>query len=267
MVKSEIFGSRNSKLIDKIPKDKSLKLIDNLWFCTCLYKFNKNPQTRYIIFYECFSEEQFNIEDVNYLKSYFKSNVSLFKAYITESNIEFLNIYTGEKVIFEHNPEGNNPDAARFILSQVDCLCGNLNQANTSIIKNDSVSKFSIFLRRNLYGRLGTTDIDFVINLEKQIIFIEEKLYMEETGGSIGLGAYISFNEILRDVVKKDNFHFWIMFFNNLTGEWYKYDFLKEPQQHEKIKDQRRNETRVLLKYTELEKVDINNFIEGFKND
>ena len=65
MVKNEIFGSRKSIIKEKLKALGDIKLLDNLWFCTCLYKFNSDPLTRYIIFYECKDYKEFLEKDVS----------------------------------------------------------------------------------------------------------------------------------------------------------------------------------------------------------
>ena len=95
-------------------------------------------------------------------------------------------------------------------------------------------SLLSRFLRQEMYARTAATDIDFVIARpsQKDLTIIEEKSFMIEGGGSIGLGQYLSFREIIADVLsfdKENNIQFCLLFIDEADpGEAYVYDFLAE---------------------------------------
>ncbi|MFQ6071239.1 MAG: hypothetical protein ACE5KT_00850 [Methanosarcinales archaeon] len=265
MVKEEIFGSRKSIIKEKLMAIDGIKIIDNIWFCTCLYKYNKNPRNRYLIFYYCDNYERFN-EDISYLRNFIKSNVPIFKIIFENSEIKLLDIDKNFIVNFSYNPKGPNDKVAKFILGRVNCLSGELIPAKTRVLEGE-MSELSKFLRRDLFGRLATTDIDFIVYKSKNLTFIEEKLYLDKSGGSIGKGEYLSFLELLKDVViPTPSFNWYILFFNQMTGKWFMYDFKKEPSNHKEFLDPTRNETRVLFDMNNLTEINIEDFLETLFN-
>ena len=269
MVKGEIFGSRKSIIKEKLERSKEFELLNNIWFCTCLKKFNEDPLTRYIIFYECKTYNEFVEKDITYIRPFFNRYVPIFKVYIDEKAISFFDVDSNKIIKKQYNRDGNNEEAAKFILNKVGCLKGILYKAETRIHRTEDVSEFSVFLRRDLFGRLGSTDIDFIILFPKQnrLVFIEEKLFMEDKGGTIGKGEYRSFKELLNDVIEPNTrFQWYILFFDKPTKKWFCYDFKNEPKNHEEIYDRKRYEWRILISKEEMKEVDdIDNFISNME--
>ncbi|MEM0230595.1 MAG: hypothetical protein QXT20_00100 [Candidatus Woesearchaeota archaeon] len=263
MVKGEVFGSRKSKIKEILKTISKIDVINNLWFCTCLSKYNRDPNNRYVIFYECFNHIEFNEKRISFLRKFFKTNVPIIKVLIQSGKINFFNVDSEEFKIFEYNSKSNNDEAAKYILSTVNCLCGKIEKAKTYLKSSNEISELSKFLRRDLFGRLGATDIDFIISTKKGLIFLEEKLYLDSRGGSLGLGEYLSFIELLKDVVNEQELLDWsILFFDNSLMKWYRYNFKIEPVHHERFYDYQRKEKRVLFPKEELEEIDIKRFIE-----
>lgn len=267
MVKSEIFGTRKSILKEKIASIKDIEIIEKIWFCTCIYKYNKNPETRYLFLFECSNEEEFLNKKIDFLKNFIKRKGSLLKTFINKGKIKFFDELSKEIKEFPYDIDTNNELAAKYLLSKVDCLCGELIPAKTSIIDDPNISELSKFLRKDLFGRMATSDLDFIILKDDSLILIEEKLYLEEDNdGSIGKGQFSSFKEILKDVLNLDKNIKWYILFHNKNKELFCYNFLDERKNiiHKEKKDLIRKEIRIIIDKKDLEKV---NFLELIKND
>jgi len=96
MVKPEIFGSRKSILKNYLENIKKaypdIEIVNRLWLGTCLYKYNPNKKTRYIIFYECSNENEFNIKNINFLQEIFNPYIPILKVYIKGDLFKFFDI-------------------------------------------------------------------------------------------------------------------------------------------------------------------------------
>lgn len=267
MVKSEIFGTRKSILKEELVSIKDIKIIEKIWFCTCLHKHNKDPETRYLFLFECSSEEEFLKEKIDFLKHFTKRKVSLIKTFINKGKIKFFDDLSKKIKEFPYDTSSNNELAAKYLLSKVDCLCGELIPAKTNIMDNQNVSELSKFLRKDLFGRMATRDLDFILLKDDLLILIEEKLFLDRGDGSIGKGQFISFKEILTDVMKIDkNLKWYILFYDIDKEKWFSYNFLNEIRNlpHKEKKDLIRKEDRIIIDKKYLEEV---NPVQLIKND
>jgi len=267
MVKSEIFGTRKSIFKKRIAAIDGFEIIEKIWFCTCLYKYNKDPETRYSFLFECSSEKDFLNKKMDFLKKFSKRKVSLIKILIKKGKIKFFDCSTKKIKEFPYDREGNNKLAAKYLLSKIGCLDGKLIPAKTSLIDSQDVSELSKFLRKDLFGRVAAADLDFVLLKDNSLILIEEKLFLERgIEGSIGKGQFISFKEILKDVLDLDkNIKWYILFYDN--KDFFSYNFLNEIQYipHRERKDFIRNEVRVIIDKSDLEKINILKLIKNIE--
>ena len=265
MVKPEIFGSRRSELknlLEKVKKAKpNIEIFDNIWFGTCLFKYNSDPKSRYIIFYECFNDNEFKFKDFTNIKKFFKTYIPFFKIMIQKNSINFIDINNQNYFNFKYPLESKK--AAKFVLEKVKCDKDVTDDIKTAT--KDNAPELSKFFRKDCFGRLAMTDIDFVV-VRKDInsaIFIEEKLYTENIEnnnfGSIGLGQLLSLKEIINDVIDTNkNFDFYILFYNQKKEEWFKWDLkINKEKKYKSYYDEKYKEIRIIIH--DLEKVEIFN--------
>ena len=186
-VKDEIFGSRKSVLKTKLVElrqDTTIKIFENVFFVTCLHRINPDITTRYMILNECFSESELNNISFNEIIHFFKNYIQVMNVFLSNVKIIFKDLKSN--YIHKFDDEDH---AARFLLNKLNCLEGKLVPSRAKIKSDKEVSKLSKFLRLNVYSRLASTDLDFIIfnKLKNTLILIEEKLFVDEGGGSVGL--------------------------------------------------------------------------------
>lgn len=264
-VKDEIFGSRKSILKDKL----KITLFENIFFATCLHRINPDPATRYIMLRECASANEYKDTNFTEVLPFFKSTLTVGNILLDREKIQIKNLRSGTSRVFYKKEQ-----FAIFLLKVLKCHRGEpLNTSFAKIIDNAEVSPLSRFLRADLYGRVGSTDIDFMIlNAEKnRLTIVEEKLYTRENGGSIGHGQYLSFRELLYDVFsekKGSNIRFYLLFFSGEDNhKCYAYNFLKErgkPAKSPSFFDPRRKEQRILFSFSEMESLNVGEFLGNF---
>ncbi|RMI04751.1 MAG: hypothetical protein D6681_09160, partial [Calditrichaeota bacterium] len=93
-------------------------------------------------------------------------------------------------------------------------------------------------------------------------------LLLHEDGGSLGLGQYLSFREILTEAFAPEHLpriRFYLLFIHEAEKEeGYLYDFFRERQQPERppaFFDATRNERRVLIPFQEMKKISLGEFL------
>jgi len=261
-VKDEIFGSRKSILKDKL----KISLFENIFFATCLHRINPDPATRYIMLRECASANEYKDTNFTELLPFFKSTLTAGNILLDREKIQIKNLRSGTSRVFYRKEQ-----FAVFLLKVLKCHRGEPLAASTAkVIENEEVSPLSRFLRTDLYGRVGSTDIDFMIlNAEKdRLTLVEEKLYTRENGGSIGHGQYLSFRELLNDVFseeKRSSIRFYLLFFSGEDNrQCYVYNFLKEhgkPARAPSFFDPRRKEQRILFPFSEMKSLTAGEFL------
>lgn len=264
-VKDEIFGSRKSILKDKL----KITLFENIFFATCLRRINPDPATRYMMLRECASASEYKDTNFTEVLPFFKSALTAGNILFDQEKIQVKNLRSGTSRVFYQKEQ-----FAVFLLKVLKCHRGEpLITSSAKVIENQEVSPLSRFLRTDLYGRVGSTDIDFMIlNAEKnRLTIVEEKLYTRENGGSIGHGQYLSFRELLNDVFadeKRSNIRFYLLFFpGEDKNKCYVYNFLKErrkPAKSPSFYDPRRKEQRILFPFSEMESLTAGEFLGNY---
>lgn len=183
-VKKEKFGSRKSILKDILIHNK-IKFISNIWIITCRNVINPNKNNRYLV---CIEGEYDNIEYGDLLKKINK-------------NVSILNLKFNEKdrTVIIKNLESNkievlsNEDLKNRIIDLTKCKF-----ISSYAMGSEESTPLSRFFRENMGKGFALTDIDFYI-LEKKI-FIEEKNFIKDNQGYLGVGQCISFKEIINDI-------------------------------------------------------------------
>lgn len=266
-VKDEIFGTRKSILKDKIysKKLKNSIIFENIWFVTCLRKYNPDKASRYLIIQECTNYKEWEGGSIKSLIPFFKDYIKFMKIFIYNGKIRIKDLKTNKNIEFDYKEEGKKL-ASKLILRELNCLKGNLIPSAAKIIESEEVSDVSKFLRKEMFGRAASTDIDFIIIDKDSLILVEEKTYLNDNGGSIGHGQYLSFREILIDGLNfKKTVRWYIVFTEDeRPNECYYYDFLSEksnPQRSPSKYNSTRRERRIVIPISEMRKINVDMFI------
>ncbi len=260
-VKDEIYGTRPSRLNAIF----DFRIFRNLFFATCLHRINPNPASRYILLKECKSEREFEDNALLQIAPFFTAGLRLGNIFWEEDRIHIRSLKAATQKSFE------NPDhLAKFLLQVLKCDGKEEWQPSTATIRESArVSSLSKFLRLNMYGRVASTDIDFLIfhEADNRLTLLEEKLYTQG-GGSIGHGQYLSFREIVTDIVNPEmlkNFRFYLMFLPEQdTTTCYIYNFMQERKlavRSPAFFDPHRKEQRILFGYNEMHKMTLDKFL------
>lgn len=251
-VKDEIFGTRPSRL-EPILRESKILHVKNLFCVTCLYRYNKNKHTRYAILYDCNTPAELGHSTLAQVLHAF--TVPCFDIHISKNNNPSIYDYShGSLYSFQ-----TRDDLAKYLLNRLSCASGILNPSTAKILETTDVSELSRFLRKDVYGRLATTDIDFLVfgsdNLPKSIV--EEKVFLHEQGFSIGNGAYISMREILLDMIQPYLGFYLVAPTSEDVDEWWVYDFTLERNKNRtpSVHDHNRREQRVIISFSEMTKV------------
>lgn len=254
-VKDEIFGSRKSFLKPIL----DIKVFENIFFATCLHRFNADPASRYLLLKECLTESDFRDRSISAITPFFNENIRFGGIWFTEGKIHIQSLR--KPVVKEF---ASAEAAAGYLLRIVQCGKGHLTPSSAKLLPGKEVTPLSRFLRRNLYGRVSSTDVDFVIlnQSKNQLLLVEEKHYIAKDGGSLGHGQYVSFRELIKDAFAleaRENIKFQLIFISDKNPrESFLYDFMRElnrPQRKPSYYDEIRKEKRVVFPFNELEKV------------
>ncbi|HOM95777.1 MAG TPA: hypothetical protein P5140_04770 [Methanofastidiosum sp.] len=188
MVKSEVFGTRPSKLDGFIAQRKWKMYNKKLYFAACIYKVNKNPETRYLMILDYKNYDLFEIDVTpNILLKFFKVIVSKFY-YQDEKNI-FIKHSCQKKII-----KGNIDTIRDSIINITKCEY----KERPGETKKEGVSGF---FRKYMGGNYCFIDFDFILlNKNKKLFIVEEKTFSKDNYILIGEGQYISFQEIIKDL-------------------------------------------------------------------
>ncbi|MBC8548504.1 MAG: hypothetical protein H8D23_02540 [Candidatus Brocadiales bacterium] len=189
-VKQEIFGSRHSSL-KSIFLENNIKFSSEIWIISCRFSINSDKKTRYIVCIEG------NKDLLEYKLLLEKINI----------NIIVLNVLVNEdeKTIFVKNIRDEKTASVTyesFMKRIVNVTKCKYIESFASGSRNST--PFSRFFRENMGKGFALTDIDFYI-LRNQL-FIEEKNYIENNKGFLGVGQCISFKEAINDVFIKVEF-------------------------------------------------------------
>lgn len=261
-VKDEIFGSRKSVLKDKL----ELRIFRNLFFATCLRRINPDPASRYIFLHDCASPAEYKDTGLAAITPFFNESIRFGNVLFSAEKIQIKNLRNDAGRIFYRREE-----FADFLLQLLKCDGKEpLSPSAARTVENEEVSALSRFLRKNLYGRVGSTDIDFMLYHPhaNRLVLVEEKLFVGEVGPGIGHGQYLSYRELLQDGFaekQRGNIRFYLLFIPEPEKDTcYLYDFRKEhflPQRSPSYYDPTRLEQRIILPYPDLEKLSVGDFL------
>jgi hypothetical protein len=183
-VKQEIFGSRHS-ILKSIFLENSINFSSEIWIISCRYSINSDKKTRYIV---CIEGNKELLEYKSLLKK-INTNITVLNVIVNED----------EKTIFVKNIRDErtaNVTYKSFIKRIVDVTKCEYVESFASGSRNST--PFSRFFRQNMGKGFALTDIDFY--MLKNQLFIEEKNYIENNNGFLGVGQCISFKEVVNDV-------------------------------------------------------------------
>ncbi|MDV7187940.1 hypothetical protein R3X25_11665 [Lutibacter sp. TH_r2] len=182
-VKEEKFGSRNS-LLEPILIKNNIDFIANIWVVTCRQSINNNKDSRYLVIIEgTFSNVYENIlKQIN-------PNISVINVSFDEArkSISVFNIKTGKKGVLTYSKFKNR------IIELTECK-----YLDSFALGSKESTPLSRFFRENMGKGFALTDIDFYLT-EKRL-FLEEKNFIKNDVGYIGIGQCISFKEIISDI-------------------------------------------------------------------
>lgn len=182
-VKEEKFGSRNS-LLKTIFIKNNIAFIANIWVVTCRQAINNNRDSRYLVIIE----GEYN-EDYKSILAQINPNISVINIAFTESSksISVYNIKTKQKGTLSYS---------RFkerIIELTECQ-----YVDSYALGSKESTPLSRYFRENMGKGFALTDIDFY--LTKKRLFLEEKNFVKNDIGYIGIGQCISFKEIISDI-------------------------------------------------------------------
>ena len=261
-VKDEIFGTRNSVLKPRL----DVAVFANIFFATCLRRINPDPASRYMLLRECASPEEYEDPGFRGILPFFQPGIRIGNVHFAQDGIRVNNVRNREKA--HHFPD--TASFARALLGFLKCTAGPLQPSRARVIENDAVSPLSRLLRAETFGRTGSTDVDFLIlnRTRRQLIFLEEKLYLDEQGGSLGHGQYLSFREIIGDAfvpAMREQVFFYLLFFPDTAGERvFVYDFRREwslPRRTPAFTDPQRREQRIRFPFPDMQETTVSKFL------
>lgn len=261
-VKDEIFGSRKSVLKDKL----DIRIFRNLFFATCLRRINPDPASRYIFLQDCAAPAEYKDTGLASIIPFFNEAIRFGNVFFSGEKVQIKNLRNNSGRIFYRHEE-----FADFLLKLLKGVGSEpLSPSTARIVESEEVSTLSRFLRKNLYGRVGSTDIDFVLfhPHTHRLLLVEEKLFVGEIGPGIGHGQYLSYRELLQDgfaEAQRGNIRFYLLFIPDPGKDiCYMYDFSKErslPQRSPSYYDPTRMEQRIIFPYPDLEKLSVGEFL------
>jgi len=182
-IKTEKFGSRIS-LLKPILESNNIEFITNLWVVTCRQAVNNDKNSRYLVIIE-------NVFDLKYnqLLDKINRNIPIINVIFdeTEKKIKVYNFKTDKHVIL------NYKDFKESIIRLTKCR-----YIDSFALGSKESTALSRFFREHMGKGFALTDIDFYLTKKK--LFLEEKNFVRNNTGYIGVGQCISFKEIILDV-------------------------------------------------------------------
>ena len=185
-VKEEKFGSRKSTLKDIFIKS-NIAFISNIWVVTCRYAINSDKNSRYLV---CIESDLFDFNYDSIIKN-INNNISIIHANFDENNknVVVTNIKTKQKGVLNYVQFKNR------IIELTKCK-----YVDSYALGSSESTPLSRFFRENMGKGFALTDIDFYLTNKE--LFIEEKNFIKNNKGYLGVGQCISFKEIVNDVFK-----------------------------------------------------------------
>ncbi|WP_452222407.1 hypothetical protein [Lacinutrix salivirga] len=182
-VKKEIFGSRKSTLASVLI-EHNINFISNIWVVTCRQAINKDKDSRYLVIIE----GEYN-DDYKQILSQINPEISVINVQFSEDekSISVHNIKTQEKGNITYSQFKNR------IIALTQCKF-----VDSFALGSKDSSPLSRFFRENMGKGFALTDLDFYLTKKK--LFVEEKNFVNNSTGYIGIGQCISFKEIVLDI-------------------------------------------------------------------
>lgn len=183
-VKEEKFGSRKSILKYFLLKS-NITFINNIWVVTCRYAINSDKNSRYLV---CIESNSFDSNYESIIK-YINNNVSIIHIKFNEDKKQIVvtNIKSKQSGLLNYAQFKNR------IIELTKCK-----YVDSFALGSSESTPLSRFFRENMGKGFALTDIDFY--LIKKELFIEEKNFVKNNKGYLGVGQCISFKEIVNDV-------------------------------------------------------------------
>jgi hypothetical protein len=176
-VKKEIFGSRDSWLIE-ILKNRKISYLKDIWIATCRNSINNDKKTRYAILLEK--------KEISILK-YINSEIPVYYIVVNKDSIYLENLRDNKSATMNYET---------FIENFTKKLkCEFIKSSSTG---SSNSTALSVFFRENMGKGYSLSDIDFYINDSN--ILIEEKGYVKDGKGYLGQGQCLSFKEFVNDI-------------------------------------------------------------------
>lgn len=261
MIKSEMFGTRPSKIIHYLKKIDEVSILQKFWFVTCIRAINCDKKTRYLLIKECESKDELITIDLSRIRPYFREYIDLWVVFIDDEHVYLKK----ENRIME---ESNSIEFKEKLLTKT--LCEYLPGYG---LTSKVASPFSQFFRTNMGKCFSLTDIDFMIQVKKnkRLIILEEKTFVSNGFGLLGYGQYLSFKEIYYDALNKksnNSIKWYIAFIDN--EDIYLYDATLNNFPSRPIKYEPRWGKMIEIPLTETKKIiikDFNSEIKGIAYD
>lgn len=176
-VKKEIFGSRDSWLIE-ILKKRQISFLKDIWIATCRNSINNDKKTRYAVLLET--------KDISIL-NYINIEIPIYYIIVNKDSIYLENLRDNRSATMNYKTfieNFTNKLKCKFIKSESE------GSSNSTAL--------SVFFRENMGKGYSLSDIDFYI--KNSSILIEEKGYVKEGKGYLGQGQCLSFMEFVNDI-------------------------------------------------------------------
>ena len=211
MVKSEVFGTRPSLLKPILVDLPDITLFTDLWLITAIEKINPDPLSRYLLIKECLSREEFFQTDLNLLQPFLKKSVPHWLIHLDDGKV----LLEWEETPYE---EVTEDELVNRIIRETGCRLKPGKGKGSA-----QASPFSRFFRDKMGGGFSLTDIDYLAVKNDRLAIFEEKSFLSDTGGLVGIGQYLSFAEIHADVVREPESIMWWLVFSS-EGKFLIYD-------------------------------------------
>lgn len=214
-VKREKYGSRKS-VLKNVLIESNISFISNIWVITCRHAINSDKNSRYLV---CIEGDIIDAEYESIVKKINK-NIAIInvkfdkeKKIVLIKNIKSKQISTVSYETFKNR-----------IIEITKCK-----YVESYALGSSESSPLSRYFREYMGKGFALTDIDFY--LTKKNLFVEEKNFVINNEGYLGLGQCISFKEIINDIFHNvklkiiccDDNHYYIADFKNINCANIKY--------------------------------------------
>lgn len=195
-VKKEMYGSRNHKL-DVVFNSIGLEYEKDIFFITARKRNNPDPRTRYYMFKELHSLDELESYDISLLhRSVRDEKVNRCRCIFIDENT---------KEVYVRNPCRIARITLDGFITQLLSIMRCVRESGSAKGSINS-TPLSRLLRERGGSSISVTDIDYFI--PKLNMFVEEKTFVckeeeDRVYGTLGLGQFISYEELTRDFIRK----------------------------------------------------------------